>query len=109
MSNTVDRLAQKGFRIPSPGEFEQATISPVQLADWGIPSPAPTGWRSYLNGIWHWEGPVLHDTVFDDRFQTRWLNIESGKRVPLVNMRKGNTLHIVLADEIPWNMERTKQ
>ncbi len=81
------RLSRKGFCIPPPSMFNDPAISPTQLAEWGIPSPAPIGWRSYLNGIWHWEGPATHDTVFDAAFQAEWLRIESGKRVPLVNVR----------------------
>lgn len=104
MSDTVGRLAQKGFAIPSPDDVEKTTAIPEQLAAWGIPSPAPTGWRSYLNGIWHWEGRVLHDTVFDERFQAKWLNIESGKRVPLVNVRREQNRYTVIADEIEWDI-----
>lgn len=86
------RLAEGGFIIPTPAQVDEFDglrddDKPAVLAWWGIPSPPPVGWRSYLVGLWHWEGGVVHDTIFDDQFQARWLGIKSGIRVPLANVQ----------------------
>lgn len=95
----AERIAALNFSIPSPDEIERVerTLArkPIELAaalaGFGIVSPAPVGWRSYLTGIWCWEGSAYHDTVFDEAFRVKWLRIESGIRVPLKNLRHEGT------------------
>lgn len=87
-----DRISKGGFLIPSPGyviskKTPAGGWTATQLAEWGIAWPPEPGWRSYLRGLWHWEGSVIHDTVFDEPFCAKWLGVRSGRRVPLDNVR----------------------
>lgn len=87
-------IRDRGFQIPAPDHLRQCIKIyanrpdyPLALAKFGIPYPFPDGWRSYLIGIWNWEGSVIHDTVFDEPFCAKWLGVRSGRRVPLDNVR----------------------
>lgn len=90
-----DRIKALGFIIPSPqylADVKQHCIRrpsdiPLALAEFGIVDPTLPGWSSYLKALWNWEGPAIHDTVFDAAFRSKWRDHPRGRRVPLVNVR----------------------
>lgn len=88
------RLDDRSFRLPSPAQVRAAMTdaggwSAAQLAEWGVQWPPLIGWRAWLAAAWQDYGNgVIHDTVFDQDYQDKWLQMESGQRVPLVNVRE---------------------